>query len=182
MNLVQKTTTAVAALLVSAVLSSSYADALKDGEYTITLMNNCKVVSEYAMNSTQFQAYKELQNAEQEMQDLEQPIEEIQHQIEQYSDEIERLSEKIEQQTEAGNFHNTAEVKELNKLSSKLSTLMKKHQPSFDKLNKQGRKIGDVAMVFEQAIQANVPDIKYDQMRISSAENKQQNINCYAAN
>lgn len=149
-----------------------------DARYSVQLIKNCKLVSEYAMTNKQINAYKKLQAAELEMDRLEAPTDAIEDEIERLSERIETLSLLAIKENDDRVYIDKKYMAEQQEAVDELNAFMAKHNHSFSALNEQGRKIGKIARAFAQEIESNTPDIKYDQLHISTPENDQQDYHC----
>jgi chromosome segregation ATPase len=162
------------------VLNLTAAEKQSPEDYKIILLNNCQVVSELAMTSSQVSAYQALQQQEQRMQVLEQPINAIEEQLQEYSSELETLSALAVQETQTSVYINKSYLQEQKAAADKLQQLVSDHQSDFDALQQQGEKIGQLADVFERELAPSVANIKHNQIQIIGPDSTSSDSNCYS--
>ncbi len=165
-------------LLISAAFATQSNDA--DTDYTITLLKDCNVIAEYAMNAEQVEAYQALQAEEQKMHDLELPIQDFEQESQEYTEQIEQLTSLAIQDNDGSLYIDKSYLKQQEQVVAKLDKLMDEHQHEFDALGEQGSLIGARAEDFTDTIDASFDNIDYNQMRIDYPGRADSNYQCEA--
>jgi uncharacterized protein YgbK (DUF1537 family) len=163
-------------------LALTAAETQNSGDYKIVVLNNCQIVSEQSMTSSQIAAYQALQGQEQLMHALEEPINAMQAQMQEYSSELETLSALAVQETETSLYIDKSYMQEQQTAADKLQQLVSAHQSDFDALAEQGDKIGHIAAQFEREIAPSVAHIKHDQIQVIGPDSKASEHTCYSRN
>jgi hypothetical protein len=149
-------------------------------DYKILMLEDCKVVAEKTMTTSQVRAYEALKEQEQLMQGLELPITAITEQIEQYSSEIEELTALAVQETDTSLYIDKTYMRQQEAAVDKLQALISSHQNDFDALENQGYTIGRIAEEFEQEIAPSIENFKHDQIRIVGPDSSTSGHSCYS--
>lgn len=152
-----------------AVLSSAvYAANLSNNpdDYSLIALKNCQVVSESTLTQTQLNAYLSLKEEEEIMFTLQNPIKNIEGELKDFTDKIEEVTAMAVQETDVSIFIDKHYLKKQEELAEKINALVEAHQEDFDALEQQGKRIGKKARVLEQAIEAELDDLDYDQIRV----------------
>lgn len=151
-------------------VAGSSATANVDNNYRIRVLQDCKLVAEYAMTQEQIYAYQELQKIEGTMAALELPIKAIEQQIQVYSNKIEQLSALAIQETDTTLHIDKTYLKQQDAVAKQLQKLIASHQADFDAIGQQGEKISAVAHKFEKAMAVTIDGLEHDQIEILSPE------------
>ena len=163
-------------LLISAAFASQATN--EDTGHTITLLKDCNVIAEYAMNAEQVTAYQALHAEEQKMHDLEKPTRAVEQQLQQFTDQIEELTSLAIQDNEDTLHIDKNYLKKQDQVVAKLQLLMDKNQHKFDAIGEQGRLIGVKADDFTDTIDDNFEDVDYNQIRIDYPGKVDSNYQC----
>lgn len=140
---------------------------IKNDNYSIKVIENCKVITEIPLTPQQTQAYLALRNEEDKMAELESPIPAIEAQLEEYTSQIEQLSQQAFTDSEQSFRINKVALAKQKQVVKKLDKLMAVHQADFDALSAQGKRIGDIADKFSKLIAPAIANIKHHHITIS---------------
>jgi len=175
--------TLIAACLFSSITIAATANqsTTTTSGYTISLLKDCQLITQYPMTDQQVTAYLALKKAEKKMHGLESPIKAIEQDIKQYSNQIEQLTKQAIQETGTSLHINKSYLKQQNIVVNKLNKLMAIHQADFDALELQGRMIEEVADSFSEAIEVGIQDIDYDHIRVNDPNKATRKWHCYSS-
>jgi hypothetical protein len=137
--------------------------------YQLTLIKDCQIVGQYPMSGEQVKYYLLLKQHEQDMQQLEQPLQQFEAQSKQLADEVEHLSTLAVQESDTGLHIDKHYMAQQQKAATQLEALVSHYQADFDALADHGDKISATATKFEQAIQASIQGVDFDQIQVSNA-------------
>jgi hypothetical protein len=146
------------------------ADTHAKNEYDIVAIKNCQIMMRKSMTPEQIDAYLALKKQEEKMHELELPIRDIEKDIQNYSTNIESLTKLAIQENEESLYIDQTLLKKQNSMSKEFNDFMSEHEHKFNALSKQGEVIAQYAESFKTTIQADLNDLKYDQLQITAAD------------
>lgn len=151
---------------------------VSQSDYHIIAYKDCKQVFQQPMSDTQIKAYHELTLQTDKMDELELGLDGINDEIAAFTQKIESITDLAIQETGSRLTIDKNLLAEQQQIVAELERFMDQHEHRFDALGEHGEILGQYADVFTDAIEADLAHVDYDNVRVITPDNLNDNHHC----